>query len=1559
MKRHLEQSLALLLLVVAALAAAAWITNSETPHGRVTGTLIAAESGSPLTHVHVSLARTDDSKYYSAETDGEGAFSFRSVETGSYRLNANTNAHRQNEQIVEVREGQVTDARWELKPVDPFLEFFQHQRVFAPSEAVKTEVRGFAPVAQLSISAYRIDQASAARAWTGRLNDILRVPGDLTKADLGRIPALSLTSQSSLPIRSRDSEGVFREHVNLGKLLPGMYVLAFGAAEVRAVGVITVTDLGAVLKSSPSETLVYAANIETGDPVPNARVEILQKDQTLATGTTGPDGTVSFNPKAGGNGRITVVVHHGESVAITGTYAEENRASENLRVFTYTDRPVYRPGHTVHFKAITRRLTGEEYTVPSGLKAAVRVVDRNQDIVFSGDLTMNKNGSLFGGFPLSRAAIPGPYTITINIDGASYDTDFMVAEYRKPEFQVNVKPDRKRFTVNETVEATVEANYYYGAGVPNAKVTWSVSRTPSVYRDDTGYWDEDLDVQSESDYAGGEEMDSGEGFTDSNGRIHIQIEPKPVAPEEDLGQDWQYTITASVTDASKFEAQGNGSAQVTQGDFRLEVRPDVFLGKPGVPMNVSIAAVDYDGKPVPNASGTVEFVRHTWKEMEQKSHLIASPTFQTDASGHAVVALTAPIDGDYGINAHAKDGHGNSITQPSWLYVMSSDSADFGYPSQSLEVHAAKRVFKEGETAEIVVQSPEAGVSALLTLENSKIVSKRVIRLEGKSNVIKIPITPECMPAANATVTYFRHKQYYNGSAIINVSRERKALKVAVTSDKAAYEPGESAIYHVKTLAPDGKPVSAEVSLGLVDEAVYAILEEQTPNIVSFFYPKRLYMVRTEYSFPDIYLSGDEKAGQGIRTRKLFPDTALWQPATMTDANGDATFRVTMPDSLTTWRATCRAADAETRVGQTTQTVVVQKPFLVRLEAPRFLTQGDEVEIAAVAHNLTKYDLYATIGLDSPLAPVNGQPRIERKVRAGQTERIAWRIRPTDIGGLRLRVYGTAGPANDAMELTVPVLAKGREQTDTRSGDVVGEKTENLQVRADCAPETQELTVRLSPSLLSAMLGSLDYLADYPYGCAEQTMSSFLPDVVLYRLLGERGISDQTLRAKVPPMVRDGLLKLYTFQHEDGGWKWWTYDSSDPWMTAYVMFGLHEAKDAGFVVNEGTYTRGTEALARIATNPAQRMGSDTRAYAAYVLSVLGRTDDARNAARTAISTANTRYIELSDWGRPWLALALERTGDSARAHSLLESVWAKLTDRGFRPSENQYEWRSNSEYGAALLYAACEISPHDPRLATMVRWLMDQRRANHWDSTRDTAAVLYALTRYAAITHELSADLDTEILVNGRSVASRHLSAKDMRRPEFSVTLGPKDLPIGPANVTVRARGTGRLYYTATLTQVTTLGLNAPLASDSGITIERRYRKVEPGERPEYARAIAAERQSTTEFRSGDIVEVTLVVHATRPFDYLMVEDPLPAGAEVRDRGAIDPSEWTFWWADQIVRDQKVGFAVRHIDPSSKHIIYRFTATVPGRYNALPPRVFDMYNPAVRGEGRADEVTIE
>ena len=129
-------------------------------------------------------------------------------------------------------------------------------------------------------------------------------------------------------------------------------------------------------------------------------------------------------------------------------------------------------------------------------------------------------------------------------------------------------------------------------------------------------------------------------------------------------------------------------------------------------------------------------------------------------------------------------------------------------------------------------------------------------------------------------------------------------------------------------------------------------------------------------------------------------------------------------------------------------------------------------------------------------------------------------------------------------------------------------------------PPNATLTLTLAPSLASATLDALGYLTTYPYGCAEQTMSSFLPDVIVARAFKRLG-SNRPVNPNLAQWVNLGLQKLYRYQHPDGGWNWWEFDQTDGDMTAYVLWGLVQARDAGYIVDEQRILRGTESLLRL------------------------------------------------------------------------------------------------------------------------------------------------------------------------------------------------------------------------------------------------------------------------------------------------------------------------------------------------------------------------------------------
>ncbi|HEY3268115.1 MAG TPA: MG2 domain-containing protein [Armatimonadota bacterium] len=1559
MKPRLEPLL-LIALVVAIAGGIVGVMSGETPVGSVRGQIVAAESGNPLPHLRIALAPNDSadnqSKYRMTRTDANGRFAFAAIPVGEYHLITHAQAHEEPKEMLQVNEGKTLEAVYELKPVEPYIRVFNSQRVFATAEAPKLRVNGFAPSKTMSVTTYRLSDSGARKAWHGALRDVLRTSSDnIADAPLDQSPDLSQVDASSVSIAQRDVEGVFRQDVSLPKLPPGTYVVAMNAAEVKTLGVIVVTDLGLLVKTTDDEVFVFAADIKTGEPVEGAELEVRRGDTVVSRGTTDASGFATLRaPVTDAEHEIVVVGHSGGSTAIASVSVWRGD-SHDLKAYTVTDRPVYRPGHTVHFRTLLRRLNRDQYSIPNGIEATVTVTDPRQDVLYHKALTANAFGSFWGDVRLNRAALPGIYTINIRADGQEQESIFNVAEYRKPEYEVTVTPEKQRYTQRDDVKATISARYYYGAPVPNAAVRYYVTRSERYYYEDA--YDFDSDIQGDGDgsdeYSSGESIASGDGRTDADGRFTVTVPPQDI-PEEG-GSDYRYVVHATVTDLSKREQEGAGGVLVTQGDYRVSVDTDAYLVRPGQGVHLTVKTVDYDGHPVAGARGTLKLTRHIWVEDRQEDREATSLSWQTDASGMAVLTVTPAKEGDYGLLAVSRDQHGSDIRAASGLWVMSGDYADLGYSYGDLEVKAGKKLYKEGETAEVLVQTRFANQTAVLTIEGPRLLQKRLVRLTGKSTVLRVPITSDFVPSVRASVSFFHAKGMISGDGVIHVSRERKALKVQVTSDKPTYQPGEKATWRVKTLDPDGKPVSAEVCLGVVDASIYAIMPDSAPNIVEHFYPQRMDGVQTSWSYPDIYLSGDDKAGANIKTRRNFPDTAFWTPSSITDPNGDASFTMTMPDSLTTWRATCRAATTDTRVGQTTAEAIVTKPFLVRLEAPRFLVQGDEVELAGVAHNLTGKDADAQVGMEATNCDAPGKSQ-SRRVTNGATERFSWRVRAKGVGEARIRVWAKSGAYSDAMELAIPVLPKGRPISEARNGATDGRETFSLNVRSDAIPSTRRLTLKFAPTMAASLFASLDYLASYPYGCTEQTMSGFLPDIIVSDVMKRQGIRSAGLERRLPDMVNAGLLRLYGMQHQDGGWRWFRYDKTDPWMTAYVMYGFIRARQAGFDVNPEVFSRGARALAASAGE--EDITPDNRAFCARVLALLGRRDlAAQVAARANTGPEAPAKTRLTDWGRAQLAMALDEMGRSNEARENLAILWRHLSESAYRPTMSDDWWRADGEQAAAFLLAACQVTPRDRRLSDLAGWIMRQRRGDAWCSTRDTAAIVEAMSHYVTITRELTPDFTANVSVNGRPVLSRRFTRADIALPAVVASVPDKDLGPGPLFIEVKKAGAGRLYYTATLEQTVAADLTLPVLNDSGIAVERSYRRYAPTDmKRDDGPGDPKERRTRAD--SGDIIEVTLTIRAQKSFDYLMLEDPIPAGCEARDRGMVEEWEWGYWWSDQIVRDHMVSFAIQHLDAGSRTITYRLYSQIPGDYTALPPTVYDMYNPAVRAEGVAHEVTI-
>jgi hypothetical protein len=471
-------------------------------------------------------------------------------------------------------------------------------------------------------------------------------------------------------------------------------------------------------------------------------------------------------------------------------------------------------------------------------------------------------------------------------------------------------------------------------------------------------------------------------------------------------------------------------------------------------------------------------------------------------------------------------------------------------------------------------------------------------------------------------------------------------------------------------------------------------------------------------------------------------------------------------------------------------------------------------------------------------------------------------------------------------------------------------------------------------------------------------MSAFLPDVVVAHTLRDLQLPNAKLEAKLPDMVRKGLDRLYGFQHDDGGWGWWRYDQSDPWMTSYVVFGLMLAKQNGFAVNQDVLSRGLAHLVRLAQNPANLSDQNK----AFLVSVLSLAD--RGAATKRIVDDLTRRsdgLDTVSLARLTSALVSLRRNPEAKLAAV--KLWKRAAE-----TQSLCSWKGADQHGhglgevetTALAFRALSaLTPDDSRLGKVVRWLVLHRNGNCWQSTRDTAFVLYAITDYLKRSQELRPDYQVTVALNGRSLLSRRVTRADILQPEIEVKVPLRDLRRGDNRLTLKKQGAGILYYTALFTQFVGQEDMTELVTGSGITITRAYHRLQTARDPK-TRAIATfpSPNTTTEFRSGEPILVKLTLNAPQGLEYMVIEDPLPAGCEVMERGDLEPWEWSWWYSDMEVRDEKVAFFAREMPAGKSTLEYHLRPQIPGDYHVMPTTTYDMYAPEVRGSGAETRVRI-
>ena len=951
----------------------------------------------------------------------------------------------------------------------------------------------------------------------------------------------------------------------------GVYIVEAVSPPLRAYTVVIVSDVGLVTKTAPGQFLVYAANRMTSDPLPDCRVQVLVDRKASASGVTGGDGTYEAAVAAEKPDDVVAVAQCGTQVAVTdpGAYAFRH-TMRDLLGYIYTDRPVYRPGHTVRYKSVLRWRERGAVVPFDRAPVEIAIVDERQKVLVRDRRSPDEFGAVTGSFTIPATASLGYYTVRVTRGEQTASGSFEVQEYRKPEYDVAVRIPVRYALQGSSITATIAARYYFGQPVAGARVKYVLHRQPyySPQRDESGEGGPD-DGPDAAGWYGGDEQLEGSAQLNDQGTVDVSI---PLDVQE-RAQDYLARIEARVTDASSREVSGASSVVATVGRFMVVARSARFVYGAGETVAIDARAVDYEGHAQAGAR------MHAVLERVEYPNGYASPVATTiqqgeldgDAEGRARWSFAAPSKpGSYRVRVSAQS-EGRSVADQTYIWVPGRmDGVESEY--QFLELVADRRSYQPGETAKLLIKGAEFDASVLVTKEHQRVAYHRVIRTRA-NEAFDLPVEDDDVGDVFVSVAFVKDDRVYRAERRLNVPATKRQLTVSAAADKTIVRPGEPGVFTLRVTDASGSPVRAQLSVGLVDEAVYGVRPDTTPDPLRFFHRREYSEVGTQFSRDYMFVgySGTEqlllarhrrrpmsladfKADRPDRprVRKEFPDTAFWAGDVTTDASGSAQVRVDYPDSLTTWRLTVRAVTVATDVGVTTTKTTTTKDVILRVVPPRFLTEGDRVSIPAIVHNYLPDAKTVSLSLVADgLTPSGAPPAASLQIASNGQQRVdagylADRVRTVTITGT-----AKTDAASDALQISLPVLPAGLQRNAGSSGSIVeaGERSVELTIPEGANASARSVRLSLAPSLAGTMLGALDYLTSFPWGCTEQTLSSFVPNLVVMRALSQLQIAPTERLQALDRQVADGLKRLYDYQHDDGGWGWWKADQNHPFMT--------------------------------------------------------------------------------------------------------------------------------------------------------------------------------------------------------------------------------------------------------------------------------------------------------------------------------------------------------------------------------------------------------------------------
>ncbi len=1396
-----------------------------------------------------------------------------------------------------------------------------------------------------------------------------------------------------------------------------------GRDQVRYVATAAlVTNLAVHFEWGRESSLVWVTRLDDGTVVEGAEVVIIDycSGKQQWQGVTGKDGTVTVTRSLGTPHSYTGCFPHAPApLLVSARKANDlsftqsgwgqgiepqqfglplgNEWSSQI-YHTVLDRALFRAGETVSMKHFLRRHQSDGFTVPDAVPArrTITIEHQGSGQHYEIEAPFGADGIAETTWKIPPEARLGDYSISIQDNGnRRLSAQFKVEQFRLPSMRATITGPATALVRPKAAALDLHVAYMSGGGASGipVKLRTVIEPRPAHF---VGY---------DEFQFGGKPVAEGV-MTDANGSQDYDFEGEANGPSPKKTQVLPLTLDGNgsarvtvpnlpeldgpaVLNAELEYADANGELLTSSGQVRLlpsaisiGIRREGWAASKEQ-LRFRVVMLDLDGKPVAGHPVSVALYQSTaysyrkrliggfyaYETTRDTRRLPVTCSGVTNAQGLLPCEVAPAVSGEVIVRAEGKDAAGRLAGSTTSLWVVDQDSWWFGGTSgDRMDVLPEKKAYEPGDIARFQVRMPFRSATALVTVERQGVLSSFVTHLDGKEPVVEVPIAGNYAPnifvsvlALRGRIAHAEHTgatpdgtqqitalvdlnkpAYRLGLASVQVGWKAHRLDVSVTADHPTYRVRDKATVRMHVARADGRPLPAgtEVAVAAVDEALLDLAANPSWDVLRAMMGERGLEVWTSTAQTQVvgkrhYGRKAVTAGGGggrdrDRARELFDSLLFWKARLRVDERGDASVTVPLNDSLSAFRIVA-VANASTGLFGTGSTVINTTQDLILLSGiPPLVREGDRYLATFTLRNTTDHAMRTQLA--ATMTPAGNEMLAAQRVEvpAGQSRDISWDVTaPVNAGATRWEVIArdAAGNLGDKLRVTQTVTPAYPVRTyQATITQLAAPLRLPVEPPAGAIAKRGGLDITLRAHLGDGLDGVREYMAAYRYTCLEQRLSQAI------------ALHDQdawaAMMQRLPAyMDADGLLKYFPSDALPG----------DDALTAYVLAIANEAE---FALPDAQRERMLDGLQRFASGKISRRSAlptaDLTIRKLAAIEALSRYEKAEPALLDSLA------IEPNQWPTSavldWLSV-LKRlpgiTDATTKRTQALQILRTRLNFQGtlmsFSTERSDALWwlmiSADSNANRTLL-AVLDEPQWRTDVPRLVRGALDRQHSGHWNTTVANAWGVIAMRKFSAAYESQPVTGSTQLTYG--AVLPAVSWVKDRTSNEVSVPWRADK-----ATLEISHSGTGQPWAIVRAT--------AALPLDRALSSGFKIRRV----------ATPVEQQQPGHWTRGDVVRIRLELEAQSDMSWVVVDDPIPAGATILGSGLGGQSQllthgerkegWV-WPAFEERRFDAFRSYYRFVPKGTWAVEYTVRLNNPGTFLQPSTRVEAMYAPEMFGE---------